>query len=116
MKTQKEIFTWLKANCGKGCTGALTSTDTYALVTSVALCNLISYESAPEELFAAYHAIVSQMQPNTRWLAFHAIAMELDWSHRFMIWNKADLPDADKPTHKCAFEPDGTARSQEVPT
>lgn len=104
MKTQKEILKWLQANCGKSCIGALTSTDVYALVTSVNLTNLISYESAPDELFAAYRAIVMQMQQQTRWMAYHAIAMELDWSHRNMIWTNADLPDGDKPAHKCTFE------------
>lgn len=104
MKTRKEISKWLQENCGKGCTGALTSTDTYALVTSVSLCNLISYPEAPKELFQAYGAIVRQMQPHTRWMAYHAIAMELDWSHRNMIWAAAELPEGDKPAHKCKFE------------
>ena len=89
MKSPKEIFKWLKAN-GQHL-GGLTSTDSAALVTSVNLSNLISYPSAPSELFQAYRAIVSQMQDHTRHLAFHAIAMELDWSHRFMIWDQAGL-------------------------
>ena len=110
VKTQPQAFTFLKANCGKHCLGALTSTDTQALMTSISLCPLISHRGAPEELFAAYGAIVRQMQPHTRWLAFHAIAMELDWSHRFMIWEAAGLPDADRPKHKAAWEHGGTAR------
>jgi hypothetical protein len=65
MKTQKEILKWLQANLGKHCTAPLTSTDCYALVASVNLCNLISYSSAPLELFAAYGAIVGQMQSHT---------------------------------------------------
>src|SRR5690348_11828568 len=77
MKTQKEILKWLQANLGSRCTAPLTSTDCYALVTSVNLSNLISYSSAPTELFAAYGAIVRQMQPHTRGLAYHAIACEL---------------------------------------
>lgn len=104
MKTSKEIFKWLQANCGKTCTAPLTSTDVYALVASVNLSNLISYESAPAELFAAYGAIVRAMQPQTRWLAYHAIACELDWSHRNMIWTAAALPEEDKPARKCAYE------------
>ena len=91
MKSQKEILAWLRANLGKSALGGLTSTDTHALVTSVGLSNLISYATAPAELFAAYAAIVSQMQESTRWLAFHAIACELDWSHREMIWCQAGL-------------------------
>jgi hypothetical protein len=104
MKTQKEILKWLQANLGRRCTAPLTSTDCYALVTSVNLCNLISYSSAPSELFAAYGAIVRQMQSHTRSLAYHAVACELDWSHRDMIWDLARLADEDKPKYKCAFE------------
>jgi hypothetical protein len=104
MKTQKEILKWLQANLGRHCTAPLTSTDCYALVTSVNLCNLISCSSAPPELFAAYGAIVCQMQPQTRGLAYHAIACELDWPHRDMIWALAGLSAADRPRYKCAFE------------
>lgn len=111
MKSQKEIFSWLRANCGKHCLGVLTSTDVHALMASVALCPLISCpQSAPDELLAAYRAIVMQMQPHSRWLAFHAIAIELDWSHRFKIWSLANLPEDDKPARKAAFEPGGSAR------
>ena len=105
MKTQNEILKWLKANLGKRVTAPLTSTDAYALVTSVNLSNLIGYRSAPPELFQAYGAIVKQMQPSTRHLAFHAIAIELDWSHREMIWDAADL--GEFPTTVCAFSPEG---------
>jgi len=104
VKTQKEILKWLQANLGRRCTAPLTSTDCYALVASVNLCNLISHSSAPPELFAAYGAIVLQMQSHTRGLAYHAIACELDWSHRDMIWQLAGLPSEDKPHSKCAFE------------
>jgi hypothetical protein len=107
MKTQKEILKWLQANLGSRCTAPLTSTDCYALVTSVNLCNLISYSSAPDELFAAYGAIVRQMQPHTRGLAYHAVACELDWPHRDMIWEQAGLSLNEKPSYKCAFEPMG---------
>lgn len=110
MKTEKEIFRWLRANCGK-CLGGLTSTDTYALVASVNLSNLISYETAPPELFDAYRAIVMTMQQHTRWLAYNAIACELDWGHRNMIWAQAKLPEGDKPASRCEFEPGGNART-----
>ena len=90
MKTPKEILTWLKNNLGPRAIAGLTSTDTYALVTSVNLSNLIGYNTAPRELFKAYHSIVMQMQEHNRRLAYHAIAMELDWSHRNMIWTQAE--------------------------
>ena len=107
VKTTKEILKWLKSNCGKRVTAPLTSTDTYALTASVALCPLIGYETAPPRLFKAFEAIVLEMQPHTRWMAYHCIAMELDWSHREMIWTAAGLPQGDKPARKASFEPGG---------
>ena len=107
MKTKTEILRWLKNNLGEGCLGGLTSTDTYALVSSVNLSNLIAYESAPQKLFDAYAAIVEAMQPHCRFLAYHAIACELDWSHRAMIWRRANLNLSDV-RGVCAFSPEGT--------
>jgi hypothetical protein len=110
MKTQKEIIKWLQNNLGKRATAGLTSTDTVALVTATNLSNLISYESAPPELFEAYRSIVLQMQNRNQQLAYHAIACELDWSHREMIWQKSGLTAFAFdliPKLKCAFEPGG---------
>ena len=107
MKTPNEILKWLKANLGRRALAPLTSTDTYALVTSVNLSNLIGYDSAPPELFKAYHAIVSQMQEHNRHLAFHAIAMELDWGHRAMIWCTSGLVESNPVTSVCCFEAGG---------
>lgn len=109
MKTQKEILSWLKENLGKSCTAPLTSTDVHALVTSVGLSNLISHAGAPHALFEAYRAIALEMQPHTRHLAFHAIACELDWGHREMIWGLAGL---EVPQSVAAFSPQ--ARTIEV--
>lgn len=114
MKTEKEILKWLQANLGKHCTAPLTSGDCYALVTSVNLSNLINHSSAPPELFAAYGAIVRQMQEHTRGLAYHAIACELDWSHRDMIWDLAGFSTGDKPRYKCAFEQQNPRSGQKV--
>lgn len=114
MKTQNEIFKWLRSNLGKRCLGVLTSTDTAALVASVNLSNLIGYSSAPPELFQAYAAIVKAMQPESRYLAYHAIACELDWGHRRMIWQHA-LPEhlaLGWPNCLCAFEPGGSRVDQ----
>jgi hypothetical protein len=110
MKTSKEIIKWLQNNLGKRATAGLTSTDTYALVTATNLSKLISYESAPSQLFDAYREIVLQMLPHNRQLAYHAIACELDWSHREMIWQKSGLTAFAFdliPKSKCAFEPGG---------
>ena len=103
MKSQKEILKWLQNNLGKGAIGALTSHDVHALVTSVNLSNLVSWSGAPPELFDAYRCIVHQMQSHTRYLAYHAIACELDWSHRRMIWTQAGM-EAEIPAVRCQFE------------
>jgi hypothetical protein len=103
MKTQRDILKWLQANLGKQCIAPLTSHDVYALVTSVNLSNLISWSTAPPALFAAYRAIVQEMQPHTRRLAYHAIACELDWSHRRMIWEAAGMV-SEIPTSQCEYE------------
>lgn len=94
MKSRNEILRWLNAN-RKRCTGGLTSTDTVALVTCVNMSNLVSYASAPPALFEAFRVVALQMQDSTRWLLFNAIACELDWSHRSMIWIVAELPKDD---------------------
>lgn len=104
MKTSNQIYKWLRANCGKTCLAVLTHHDSYALTASVNMVILINHSGAPQELFDAYRAIVMQMQPKARYLAYHAIACELDWSHRNMIWTKAGLPEGDKPTQRCQFE------------
>lgn len=120
MKTPKEILSWLKLNLGRSAIAPLTSTDTYALVTSVNLSNLISYPSAPPELFRAWCDIVSQMQEHNRHLAYHAVAMELDWSHRRMIWEQAftiaGVLQQDIPQSICCYENGGGGdeRSQQL--
>lgn len=78
-------------------------TDIRAALASVALVPLISWEGAPDELFFAYATIVRQMQPHTRPLAYHAIAAELDWGHRRMIWENSGLA-SEIPTTRCQFE------------
>lgn len=101
MKTK--LFRWLRNNLGARCLGVLTSNDTNALLAATALSPMISWEGAPPELFQAYGAIVSNMQPAARHLAFHAIAFELDWGHRAMIWAGAELGPI--PTTRCEAEP-----------
>ena len=108
MKTANEIFKWLRANCGKRVTAPLTSHDAAALVAAVNMTPLVSFPLAKPELFAAFAAIVREMQPQCRWMAYHTIAMELDWSHREMIWTASGLAVEDKPRCKASFEPGGT--------
>lgn len=110
MKKATEIWSWLRANCGNRCLAPLSSHDTNALLAALAMTPLISWDGARPELFAAFRAIVMEMQPHTRWLVYHGIAMELEWSHRGMIWSNAGLPEGDKPARLAAFEPGGCGR------
>lgn len=91
MKTQSELFKWLKANLGPKCLAPLTSHDVEALLAASAIVPMISWEGAPDALFDAFAACVNEMQPHCRYLAFHAIAAELDWGHRAMIWGRCRL-------------------------
>lgn len=100
---QTKLFRWLKSNLGPSRLGVLTSNDTHALIAATALCPMISWEGAPPELFRAFGAIVSNMQPGARHLAFHAVAFQLDWSHRAMIWQMAELGPI--PNSFCLHEP-----------
>jgi hypothetical protein len=54
------------------------------------------------------------MQDHTRGLAYHAIACELDWSHRDMIWELAGFSTGDKPKYKCAFEQQNPRSGQKI--
>lgn len=112
MKTQSQIFAWLRANLGPRSLGGLTSQDAQALLASVTITPLISWSGADPKLFEAYKAIVEQMQPNQRWLAFHAVAIELDWSHRAMIWGQAGILDwLPGSFQECKFGPRGSAQA-----
>jgi len=110
MKTPTQTLRWICEQAGPKSLAGLTHHDTVALLASVAMLPLISYDGAPAELFFAYRAIVLQMQPKMRWAAYHAIASELDWSHREMIWRAAELPQGDKPTFLAAWERGGSAK------
>ena len=94
MKTEKPICQtlrpWLRANLGDHCLGVLTGTDARALAAAVHVIDLIRYDDRPE-LYPAFAAIVRQMQPTARPLAFHAIAHVLDWPDRESIWKAAGL-------------------------
>ena len=122
MKTKNEILKWLRANLGRRAVAALTHHDMDALFASVAMTPLVSHAGSANELFKGYHAVVMQMQEHTRWLAYHTIAMELDWGHRDMIWMMAEtvtgIPFYEqgfnrRPAMKCAWEPGGGGQARE---
>lgn len=82
----QRILTWLKNNGMK--LAALTSTDTRALRASVEIAELAA-STGVAAVAEPWGLIVRQMQPHTRYLAFHGVAMALDWGFRWEFWRLA---------------------------
>lgn len=100
----KAVYPWLRSNLGKRCLAPLTSGDAYALAAAVHIVELWG-SCQKNSIASAFGAVVMEMQPSTRYLAFHSIAHVLDWSHRAELWHAAQLPALQYPT--CSFEPGG---------
>lgn len=88
----KSVRTWLVANLSKGCLAALTGTDSRALDAAVHIVELMAYAGVIDSLAQAFGAVVMEMQPETRYLAYHSVAHVLDWSDRERVWVAAGLP------------------------
>lgn len=97
----ERLPSWLTANLGRGHLGALTGTDTRALYAAVQIVELFSYDRSPR-VAQAFGLTVSRMQEKTRYLAFHAIAMVMEWDTRFELWTLANLPPLPDGTPECA--------------
>lgn len=105
------VMSWLKANLGKSCLAPLTGTDTKALRAAVQIIELYGYIAQRDEdaTLAAFAAIVRQMQRSTQELAYHSIAMLMEWHSRDEIWARAGLEPLER-VRVCAYEPGGSAR------
>jgi hypothetical protein len=101
-----EIYRWLQCNLGKRCLAPLTGTDTKALDAAVQTAQLWTYCDNRAAVAKAFGLIVSEMQPSTRHLAYHAIAKVSDWSFRAELWASAGL-NFDDVRGVCAFERGG---------
>jgi len=97
----QRIFQWLRDNLGKGSLGALTHTDTYALMAAMQIIELYAYAREPQILIA-FRNCVSLMQPQCREFAYHGIAMVMNWEDRDIIWQECELPTF--ASRKCKFE------------
>lgn len=89
------LFDWLRANLGRGprdrgVFSALTGTDWRALAAAAHILELYSICNAPAVIEAFRH-VVMQMQPKTRYFAFHAIAFLAEWETRARLWKQAGL-------------------------
>jgi hypothetical protein len=104
------VLDWLRSNLGSRALAPLTGSDTKALRAAVQIMEAWGYDRSPNYLHA-FGLCVARMQPQTRELAYHAIAHPLDWSDRARIWSaiadsKLVLPI--KPVLTCSFEPGGS--------
>jgi len=102
----KSVFPWLKANLGPKCLCVLTGQDEKALAAAVQLVPVWCNSDDRAAIAPAFRLIVEQMQPQSRELAFHAIAHAADWGHRYELWSEAGLPGIDR-LRVCAFGPGG---------
>lgn len=84
------VVRWLRENGMP--LGGLTGCDARALRAAVQIVELMAYSGRTLPLVSAFAACVGEMQPGTRFLAFHAIAHVLDWGDRASIWAAAGLP------------------------
>jgi hypothetical protein len=69
----------------------------------VQIVDLYSYHMEPKVIENAFAQCVRCMQPQSRYLAFHAIAHVMDWSDRSRLWQLANLEPVRGP--RCKFEP-----------
>lgn len=95
---------WLRENLGREATAAMTGTDIRALVACYHILVLHAYTRS-ETVLVAYQAVVVEMQPSTRYMAYHLIAMVLDWSDRPVVWTQAGLPAMPATLVRCKHEP-----------
>lgn len=95
---------WLRDNLGP-CLGGLTGQDWPALRAAVQIVELwvSSDHEGRRGAAQAFRCVVLCMQPNLRWLAYHAIAHVGSWSHRDDLWNAAGLPVLQH-VPRCKFE------------
>lgn len=103
---------WLRENLGKHALAPLTGTDARALQAAVQIVECYAFEREPQ-LLEAFGSVVAQMQQSTQELAYHALAMVMDWSDRRAIWEPLIERHGLNPltkVHVCAYEPGGSGR------
>lgn len=91
------IARWLRENGHR--LGGLTGQDWPALKSAVHIVELwcASDDSGRRHAAKAFGCVVLAMQPQLRYLAYHAIAHVGDWSHRQELWFDAGLEPLDPP-------------------
>lgn len=100
------IARWLRENGFS--LGGLTGQDWPALKSAVHIVELWCASDSDGRRCAAvaFGAVVRAMQPQLRFLAFHAIAHVGDWGHRAELWAQAGLEPLER-VPSCKYEPQG---------
>jgi len=106
-----KVSAWLKANLGSKCLAPLTGTDARCLFAAVQIIDLYNQCDQRHEgnILVAFYHVVNQMQRSTQELAYHSIAMLMEWHSRAEIWHAAGLTPFES-VRVCAYEPGGSAR------
>lgn len=91
-----DVRTWLRANGHD--LGALTGQDSRALSAIAHVWQLYaaSDNDGREAALRAVRALLSAMQPKTRYLAREAIAHSMDWPDRDRLWPVVWAPEDDR--------------------
>lgn len=96
---------WLRFNLGgKHALAALTGTDYRALSAAAHIIELWAV-SGEDRVLDAFRVVVLEMQPKTRYFAYHVIAYSCEWSTRSKVWAKAGLLFSEGAGPKCEGEP-----------
>jgi hypothetical protein len=81
---------WLKANLGARALAPLTGTDMRALDAAAHVVELWAV-TGEDRVLDAFRRVVLEMQPKTRYLAYHAVAHTCEWGTRGVVWALAGL-------------------------
>jgi hypothetical protein len=83
---------WLAANLGgKRALAPLTGTDYRALAAAAHTIELWAV-SGNDRVLEGFRVAVLEMQPRTRYFAYHIVAHMCEWSTRARVWSLARLP------------------------
>lgn len=110
-RSETTVLRWLRANLGADCLSGRPAADLAAINAAAHLADLWlrADKLGRTRAAAAYSATVRAMQPDSRWLAYHAVAHMGDWDHRGELWSAAGLPPDDlKDRPECSYGPGGS--------
>ena len=87
--TCEGLVKWITDNLGVRALAPLTGTDNKALAAAVHILEL--WGMGDDRLLQALRIVVLEMQPSTRYFAYHAVAYLAEWETRDRVWRSAGL-------------------------